>query len=100
MVIYNIILDCREKALIDKLNVSGIPIQICSLNIGDIHITKEGDTVPLIIIERKTISDLVSSIKDGRYSDQTRRLSDFEGVYNRNIYYLIEGAPKIGRAHV
>jgi crossover junction endonuclease MUS81 len=39
------------------------------------------------IIERKSISDLASSIKDGRYREQKERLSQS----NANIIYMIEG---------
>ena len=39
------------------------------------------------IIERKSISDLASSIKDGRFREQKERLSQS----NANIIYIIEG---------
>jgi ERCC4-type nuclease len=39
------------------------------------------------IIERKSISDLASSIKDGRFREQKERLSQS----NANIIYMIEG---------
>ena len=41
-----------------------------------------------VIIERKTVDDLASSIVDKRYKDQKKRLAKC-GV--KNIYYLIEG---------
>ena len=43
-----------------------------------------------MIFERKSLSDLIASIKDGRYNEQSLRLSECE-VNNRNIYYIIEG---------
>ena len=44
----------------------------------------------LLIIERKSLNDLASSIKDGRYAEQSFRLSNIEH-HNHNIVYLIEG---------
>ena len=44
----------------------------------------------IILIERKSLNDLESSIKDGRYSEQSIRLNSSE-IHNHNIYYLIEG---------
>lgn len=43
-----------------------------------------------LIIERKSVSDLMSSIKDGRYEEQSYRLNG-SNVHNHNIIYLIEG---------
>jgi hypothetical protein len=43
-----------------------------------------------IIIERKSLNDLMASIKDGRYTEQSYRLNG-STIYNHNIYYLIEG---------
>jgi ERCC4-type nuclease len=44
----------------------------------------------LLIIERKSISDLASSITDGRYEEQSYRLSGLSHP-NHNILYLVEG---------
>ena len=43
-----------------------------NLDLGDIII--EYNDIPLIIIERKTIPDLLASIKDGRYKEQKKRI--------------------------
>ena len=87
-------IDYREKSLIEKLNDKQTIFQTSNLLIGDIHITtKKGETqdsVPLLIIERKTLSDLAASIIDRRYTEQSYRLSVSE-VHNHNIIYLIEG---------
>merc|ERR1711935_248026 len=62
--------------------------EIKNLDIGDLII--EVNNKPLILIERKTISDLASSISDGRLREQKHRisLSDFNAS---QIIYLIEG---------
>lgn len=65
-------------------------VQIVSetLPLGDI-IVNDG-TNDCIIIERKTLSDLAASIKDGRYEEQSYRLNGLNH-HNHNIIYLIEG---------
>lgn len=86
-----ILIDYREKDLIDNIKSSDIwnedNFKITNLDIGDIQILHE-DTI-LYIIERKTLNDLWSSIKDGRYKEQKLRLNSL-GLENKNIYYLIE----------
>lgn len=89
-------IDTRESALLQQINnqVTSIPvfknIKIISetLPIGDIIINDE--TEDKIIIERKSVADLLSSIKDGRYEEQSYRLNGLNH-HNHNIVYLIEG---------
>jgi len=69
-------IDTRECALLQQINnqISFVPIfksievKTETLPIGDI-IINDG-TEDKLIIERKTINDLLSSIKDGRYEEQ------------------------------
>jgi len=93
-----IVIDCREKSLIqkckhllDKFSLKFQNIFICSKNLelGDIIITDMNDK-ELIIIERKTLQDLLASIKDNRYREQGFRLDKYNHP-NHNIVYLIEG---------
>ena len=73
-VIMSIYIDCREKTIKDKCCAlvsenslfKDIQIDSGSLDIADI-IIRNADESECIYIERKTISDLSSSIKDGRY---------------------------------
>lgn len=81
--------DSRERKLIKLLKDKSIPIQIEQHDIGDIVIKHDG--VSKVIIERKTISDLLSSIKDGRYREQMLRLTASCELHNHNIFYMIEG---------
>ena len=90
-------IDAREKALIPLIrekiaDVDFLSISVENLCLGDIHfIHEEADKVKeLMIIERKSLSDLAASIKDGRYNEQSYRL-DGHPVHNHNIVYLIEG---------
>jgi ERCC4-type nuclease len=60
-----------------------------NLPLGDVIICDE-NKVERLIIERKSIRDLSSSIKDGRYEEQSYRLNG-SPFSNHNIIYLIEG---------
>lgn len=42
------------------------------------------------IFERKALTDLATSIRDGRYKEQSFRLNELQ-THNHNIMYLIEG---------
>lgn len=87
-----IIIDVREHALIQEIERDTqfpFPVEKRQLELGDIIICDE-ESKPLLLIERKTPADLVSSIKDGRYAEQSTRLQAHE-LHNHNIMYLIEG---------
>ena len=56
--------------------------------LGDISFNN--DENELLIIERKTLPDLLASIKDGRYREQKLRLINKQKEHIQ-IYYLIEG---------
>ena len=79
--------DVRETDLIPLL--ANIKVVTEALPIGDIIICDDAGQEKLII-ERKTVSDLIASIKDGRYEEQSHRLNGNE-LANHNIVYLIEG---------
>jgi ERCC4-type nuclease len=66
-----------------------IQIVTGNLPIGDIIICDDKQE-ERIVIERKSISDLSASIKDGRYEEQSYRLNGLHHE-NHNIIYLIEG---------
>ena len=88
--------DLREKRLIKLLRAyknqfefKKIDIEIENLPVGDVIICDEKGNEKLIV-ERKSLNDLASSIKDGRYVEQSHRLMN-NPVHNHNIIYLIEG---------
>lgn len=92
-------LDCRETKLLPLCTAylsdqSSIQIISESLPLGDAIIyAKDKDTNEYkekVIIERKSLADLASSIRDGRYTEQSYRLGQ-SGVHNHYIYYVIEG---------
>lgn len=63
-------------------------VTLQNLDIGDFIFKYNNEIVCLI--ERKTISDLLASIKDGRYKEQKIRLQNCE-IESHKIIYLIEG---------
>ena len=91
-----ITVDNREHDLLKQIQnlVLFIPsfkqlkVETAALPIGDIILSD--DDGEKIIIERKCIADLLASIKDGRYEEQSYRLNGLNH-HNHNIYYLIEG---------
>ena len=95
--------DYREKDLIALLelmtsdnNCDSIKIKVDNLKIGDvafIETDKDGNETgnELLLFERKSLNDLASSIKDGRYTEQSFRLDGYQDVHNHNIVYIIEG---------
>ncbi len=87
----NIEVDYREVHLLNQLqkqNPNDLVIIRKNLPVGDLIISWHGS--PLVVIERKTLTDLSGSIKDGRYKEQTFRLNQLP-VKNHNIFFLIEG---------
>ena len=89
-------IDTREQELLTKCQntiesnpkFKDIKLVSQTLPLGDI-IINDGIN-DCIIIERKTLTDLAASIKDGRYDEQSYRLNGIHH-HNHNIIYLIEG---------
>ena len=77
-------IDTREKSLIEifKEYYPTIPISIEQLDIGDVIITNDYCN---ILIERKTICDVLASIKDGRWKNQKQRILD---NYDKSLYII------------
>lgn len=96
-----VVIDYRETKLFELLKdiIKSDEIELVKENLllGDIIIRI--DNVEKIIIERKSVNDLISSIKDGRYNEQSLRLSSLEQD-NHNIIYLIEGDVKVQKQMV
>ena len=90
-----LILDVREHSLIEycqkylsqnpKINIE---LETKQLELGDAILHSDKD---ILCIERKTIQDLLASIKDGRYEEQSHRLANASGVPTHNVIYIIEG---------
>jgi ERCC4-type nuclease len=87
-----IIIDSRETNLYNNIierdldkYTDKITIIKEQLEIGDIHIQIDD---LIYVYERKTVNDLLSSVKDSRYKEQkSRLLSNY-----KNVNYIIEGS--------
>jgi ERCC4-type nuclease len=97
---FKLIIDNRESELIAKIKWlkethfgDDILVETNNLPLGDIVIVKTDDNAEWLMFERKSISDLTASIKDGRYEEQSFRLNGCS-IPNHNITYLIEGVIK------
>jgi len=90
-----IVVDNREHTLIKLVKALNndydynLNIVVEKLDLGDVAIYSDSDE-ELLIIERKNLSDLAASLRDGRYSEQSYRLDGYP-LHNHNIIYLIEG---------
>jgi crossover junction endonuclease MUS81 len=94
-----LILDSREVKLIELIkskspNDFKIPYSTENLQIGDIIIKHTLDNITYsLIIERKCVTDMIASIKDGRYKEQKiRLLAELANSPNTIITYLLEGS--------
>lgn len=88
--------DYREKKLLKLLEsyktmyeYKHIKLEVVNLELGDFIICDDLGREN-VIFERKSLSDLASSIKDGRYAEQSFRLNNYN-FHNHNIVYIIEG---------
>ena len=86
-------IDTRESDLMTNMNLlfkeHSHEVIVEKMDLGDI-ILSTNEHEEKIVFERKSLYDLASSIKDGRYSEQSYRLNGHP-VHNHNIVYLIEG---------
>lgn len=93
----DIVIDNRENKLITYLETKKkIPFEKKQLLLGDIQLfvnKKDSSNFIDYVIERKTIKDLLSSVKDGRYKEQKGRiLSQIEQKNIGDFFYIIEGS--------
>jgi crossover junction endonuclease MUS81 len=91
-----VIIDEREASLYELclthecLNKETILLEKRVLQLGDILFMSDDETTTFLCIERKSLQDLLASIKDGRYSEQSYRLTNcFPNPHN--VVYLLEG---------
>ena len=91
-----VIIDNRETGLFSicselSSQFPSVQLETGVLSLGDISIGTTGSDTELVLIERKSFSDLLASIKDGRYEEQSYRLTNSVNIHKHNIIYIIEG---------
>ena len=84
------LLDTRERDLSDLLTSHSFLFETKALDVGDMQILDVASNEILFLFERKTLSDLSSSITDGRYKEQKQRLLHAIPSRTKKIY-VIEG---------
>jgi ERCC4-type nuclease len=90
-----IYIDYREHKLINELNaLAPSHIKTENLELGDILIVSKGTYSFVLLFERKAGSDLESSIKDYRYSEQKKRI--LATYHPSKCTYIIEGLQGFG----
>ena len=87
----NFLIYSLETKLIDLVKQRGLLYTTANLEIGDVIISDSCGHQ--LIIERKTIADMVASVKDGRYKEQKLRLQAEQSRSNGKMRfaYVIEG---------
>ena len=87
-----IFLDYRERELHSFFQDSPY-VTVKPIDVGDVWIGISGEDITEggLIIERKTISDLESSLLDGRYREQRTRLLAYASSHKAKVLYMIEG---------
>lgn len=93
-----VIIDIRERDLYAECErllsgltkATSVTLERDQLALGDILLTSnEGER--LVLIERKTFQDMMASIKDNRYKEQSHRLLHLQEYPPHSIFYLLEG---------
>ena len=84
-------IDNRESATIKEYfnNSKSYECSLKNLDQGDFIIRDSNQNI-LLLVERKTIEDLLASVKDNRYAEQSERYLKLN-ISNSKIYYIIEG---------
>jgi crossover junction endonuclease MUS81 len=95
-----LVIDIREKLLhtnimqlllAQQTTSPNVRVEVRSLDLGDIKLvlSKEDTVLRELVFERKTLSDMVSSMHDGRYREQKARL--LANVPSHDTSYIVEG---------
>lgn len=82
-----LIIDNRENDL-KKFFPESETVEYQNMEIGDMKYTYQGKT--FLLIERKTLPDLIASVNDGRYREQKLRIKH-QHIPPYRVMYLLEG---------
>ena len=74
MALKAVLVDTREPEGIRSLRFGGIPVAPMLLDVGDLWVTCSDES--LLIIERKTVSDLLNTLRDDRLFPQLCRMRE------------------------
>ena len=84
------VVDSRERDCIEFLP----SWQVKTLPVADFIIGLSGEQIlpGAILIERKRVDDLESSMRDGRYREQRTRLQEIASASGAHLLYILEGS--------
>lgn len=77
------ILDSREPQHIQKFSMGGVPVSVAALPCSDAMMACDDGSI--VLVERKSLSDLLGSIKDGRVFVQVSDMS----TMTRWVYLVV-----------
>ena len=93
--VIQLVVDTRESHVIKILNEEGTPHTVKQLDIGDFWFVHKDTNKPIAVFERKTASDMNSSITTGRHRQQRQRIATFRDTgMSSNAFgcgYIMEG---------
>ena len=86
-------IDNREPSALKKaLQSSGQKTELLNLPAGDFEFFDAASDTTLLLIERKEVEDLCSSLTDGRFDEQKTKLASTVNTANPHpVAYLVEG---------
>lgn len=83
-----IVVDSRERELPVALAAAGADYRVAALDVGDVEVWADGQRV--LLLERKSLSDLAASVKDGRYAEQKARMLATTASGPTTVMYVVE----------
>jgi len=90
----DVVVDTREASknrdIVDALRAKGLKVAVMELEVGDYYLLAR-EPSKAVIVERKTVTDLANSIRDGRVWDQARRLREAAARDSVKPLILLEG---------
>lgn len=87
-----LVIDDRERAIFPHLKTEAYNIKytISRIEIGDYAIIDNLRNKIIAVFERKTLEDLASSLKDGRYENKTKMLN-LRAKTGCAVFFILEG---------
>ena len=73
-----VVIDDREHALMQCMDIKGTTYNRQRLQLGDVIICAQNGEVPFVLMERKTIADFLQSGQTNRLHDQLSRIKEDE----------------------
>ena len=74
MAIISAVVDSREPTWCQELTFGGVPVAVTMLDAGDVMVATDDGAI--IVVERKTATDLLNTLRDDRLFPQLQRLHD------------------------